>query len=315
MSASKKVLLLFLSLLSHNVSEGQQTPLNQISYWVFIPYVYNPAIAGSKDFLSLDFIASFQGKSNTQLIGGNTRFSKTKPGYFSSPDIVEFKNAGIGWSAFKDVNGVSRHTGVSVAGSYQIPLTSRKLNFLTFGASLKAVYNVIDTSFTESGSFSKKTLYPNLDLGIYYFGTHFFSGLSSTNLLGNPVKNDSLGLSGASKRFYFSAGYRIVLSRSYNIVLEPSLLISTNDSTTSKKPQNINPILKLYAGNFSIGTYFLNDGKTSFFAQFKYPKFYIGTFYELPKKTPYFKRTPLVELTLGLNIQIDKTRLSDQSHW
>jgi type IX secretion system PorP/SprF family membrane protein len=245
------------------------------------------------------------------------RFSKTQSGYFSSPDIFEFKNTGIGASVFNDVYGRSRNTGLSVAGSYQIPLNTRKLSFLSFGASLKGVYNSMDTTVIESGSALKKTMYANIDLGIYYFGTNFFSGLSAINLLGNPDKNDSIPIfmTPVFRQYFFTAGYKFILSKSQNIVLEPSLLIKAYDSTFNKISDNITPILKLYLGNLCAGTYFLNKGTTSFFVQFRYPKFYIGTFFELPKKTPYFRRTPVVEFTVGLNLNMDKSRLSNHSHW
>jgi hypothetical protein len=84
---SNRILLIFLFIFSFCVTKGQQTPLNPISYWVFVPYIYNPAIVGSKDFISIGINAAFQGESNTQLISGNTRITKTNSGYFSSPDI------------------------------------------------------------------------------------------------------------------------------------------------------------------------------------------------------------------------------------
>lgn len=317
MSVIKKLLLIFLSVFSFKVSDGQQTPLNPISNWVFTPYIYNPAIVGSKDFVSIDMNVAFQGKSRTQLISGNTRYSKTRSGYFSSPDIVEFKNLGYGGSVFNDVTGPSKNTGGSIAGSYQIPLTTRKLSFLSFGVSFKGVYNRVDTSTAEPGSPSQKKFYRNLDLGIYYFGTKFFTGLSATNLIVDTKNNIKAGVfrSPLSRQYFFSAGYKILLSRSMNVVLEPSVLINANDSTLNIISRNIDPVLKLYVENFCIGTYFFSTGKTSFFTQFRYPKFYLGAFFELPKKTAYFRGAPIVQLTMGLNIQLDKSRLSNHSHW
>lgn len=313
----KKVLLISIFVFTFITIKGQQTPISPISYWVFTPYIYNPAIVGSKDFLSIGVNLAFQGKANTQLISGNARFSKTKSGYFSSPDIIEFKNIGIGGSVFKDINGMSHNIGLSTACSYQIPLNTSKLSFLSFGVSVKGVYNTLDNDSSESGNPVKKTFYPNLDLGIYYYGTNFFTGLSAINMFGNPGKPDSLGAYKVPvfKQYFFTAGYKFLLSKSLNIVLEPSVLIFANDSTISKISDNINPILKLYLGEFCFGTSFHTDSKISFFSQFRYPRFYVGAFYEIPKKTPYFKKTPVVEFTIGINIQTDKSRLSDHSHW
>jgi type IX secretion system PorP/SprF family membrane protein len=317
MPVIKKGLFLFGFLFSFYLSNGQQTPLNPISYWVFTPYIYNPAIVGSKDFLSIDLNAAFQGESNTQILSGNTRFSKTKSGYFSSPDIVEFHNFGIGGSVFKDIKGLSQNIGASVAGSYQIPLNTRKLSFLSFGISVKGVYNILDTGSVESGNPSKKTFFPDFDLGLYYFGTNFFAGLSTTNLFGNPEKPDSLGIYAIPvfRQHFFIAGYKFLISRSLNIVLEPSIIISAYDSTIRKIPDNFNPILKIYLENFCFGTNFFYKDKALFFFQYKYSRFYIGAFFELPVKSPYFKKTPIIEITTGINIQIDKSRYSRHSHW
>jgi type IX secretion system PorP/SprF family membrane protein len=317
MSSIRKLLLILFLTFSYHVSEGQQTPLNPISIWVFTPYLYNPAMVGSKDYVSIDLNAAFQGKSRSQIISGNTRFSMTRSGYFASPDIVEFKNFGFGGSVFNDINGPSRNIGLSAAGSYQIPLNTRKLSFLSFGASIKGVYNRIDTSTVEPGTPSKKTFYRNLDVGIYYFGTSFFTGFSTTNLFGNPENTDSLGILSipVDRQYFFSAGYKILIDRSMNIVLEPSVLINAYDSTFNNISHSINPILKLYVENFCVGTYFFSNGKTSFFTQFRYPRFYVGAFFELPKKTAYFRGAPIVQFTVGLNIQLDKSRLSNHSHW
>jgi type IX secretion system PorP/SprF family membrane protein len=317
MPTFKKLLIILFIFFSFYVSYGQQTPLNPISYWIFTPYIYNPAIIGSKDFLSVNLNSAFQGNSNTQIISLNTRFSKTRSGYFTSPDILEFKNTGIGGSVFHDVSGRSENFGISLGGSYQIPLNTRKLSFFSFGASVKGIYNILDTASFEQNYPSEKTFYPNLDLGIYYFGIKFYTGISVTNLFGNPQNSDDRGIYKipVDRQYFFSAGYKLLLNKSMNVVVEPSLLISAYDSTFNKISKNIKPILKLYVENFCIGTYFYGNGKTSFFTQFRYPRFYVGAFFELPKKTPYYKGSPIVQLTMGLNIQIDKSRLSDHNQW
>jgi type IX secretion system PorP/SprF family membrane protein len=317
MQIFKKLLIVLFVSFSFYVSNGQQTPLNPISYWIFTPYIYNPAIIGSKDFLSVNLNSAFQGKSNAQIISLNTRFSKTRSGYFTSPDILEFKNTGIGGSVFHDLNGRSENFGISMGGSYQIPLNTRELSFFSLGASVKGIYNILDTASFEQSLPSKKTFYSNLDLGIYYFGIKFYAGISTTNVFGNPEKHDVTGIIKipVARQYFFSAGYKMLINKSMNIVLEPSLLFNAYDSTFKRIFKNINPILKLYVENFCVGTYFNSDGKTSFFTQFRYPRFYVGAFFELPKKTPYYRRSPIVQLTMGINIQVDKSRLSNHNQW
>ena len=313
----EKIWLTIAFVFTSAVLMGQQTPMSPISYWVFSPYIYNPAMVGSKDFLSIGLNAAFQGKSNTQLISGNSRISKTRSGYFSSPDLVEFKNLGAGGSVFKDIYGSSRNIGISISGSYHLQLNTRKLSFLSFGISVKGVSNTINKDSTGTENPEKKTFYPNLDLGMYYYGTSFFAGLSVTNAFGNPEKPDTLGIFKipVSRQFFFTTGCKILISKSLNIVLEPSVLILADDSAFKQISDNINPIIRLYMEDFCFGTSFRKNGKISIFSQFRYPRFYIGAYYELPKKTPFFKKNPIVEFTLGINIQADKSRFPNHNHW
>ncbi len=312
-----RAVLISVFIFSFCITNGQQTPLDPISYWVFNPSIYNPGIVGSKDFLSIGVNAAFLGNANTQLISGDARISKAKSGYFNSPAIIEFKNIGVGGTVFQDNVGLSRNIGISASGSYQIPINTHKLSFLSIGASIKGEYSTISSDSILPGSSLRKTFYPNFDLGIYYYGTNFFTGISWINILGSPWKPDTLGYYKVpvSRQYFFTAGYKILLSKSLNIVLEPSVLISATDSTLGKIADNINPILKLYLDNFCIGTSLHSGGKFSIFGQFRYPRLYIGAFYELESKTPYYKSDPVIEFTMGLNIQYDKSRLAKHSHW
>jgi type IX secretion system PorP/SprF family membrane protein len=312
-----RILPVCIFVFSFSMTYGQQTPLNPISYWVFTPYIYNPGMIGSKDFISVGINAAFEGNSNSQLLSGNSRISKTTSGYFSSPDLVEFKNVGIGGSVFRDLKGISRNIGISASASIQIPLNHRQLSFLSFGVTVKGVYNTLDIDSVGPAHSFKKTFYPDFDLGIYYYGTSFFAGISATNIIGNPFKSDSPAIFRIpeSRQFFFTSGFKILLSKPMNIVLEPSVLIVAHDSAMSKIADNITPIIKLYLEDFCFGSSYTNSGTISFFAQYRYPKFYIGAYYEIPKKTAYFKKNPLVEFTLGLNIQPYKSRLSNHSHW
>ena len=314
----EKALLIFLSLVSFCVTNGQQTPLNPVSYWVFVPYIYNPAISGSKDFATIGFNASFRGESNTQLLSGNTRLSKTVPGYFSSPDITGYTNAGIGGSVFRDIDGLSKNMGISGSFSYQIPLNSHKLSFLSFGTSVKGAYSSISSDSAGLENPFRETFYPNFDFGVYFYSPGFYSGISAVNLLGSPWLPDTAGNYDVpvSRQYFFTAGFKILLSRSLNMVLEPSVLVSATDSTFGKAGDNIKPILKLYLGNFCLGTSFStgSSDKVSFFGQFRYPKFYVGAYYELANKTAYYKSNPTAEITFGINLHCDNSKIKP-SHW
>lgn len=317
LNISSKIILLLLFVFNLYQARAQQTPLGPVSWWVFNPEVYNPAINGSKDFLSIGVNAAFQGSSNAQLISGNGRLTKSGTGYFASPASREFTNSGIGGSAFRDINGNSKNIGISAAWSYHIPVNKNKLSFLAIGVSVKGIYNRLDNDSVGTARSFKNTAFPDFDLGLYYYGPVFFAGLSATNILGNPFKSDTVAIFRipAARQYFFTTGFKILLSRSLNIVLEPSLLLIVNDSTHSKVTDNVIPVLKIFLDDFCFGASFHNDGKLSFFSQFRYPAFYVGAYYELEKKTAFFRKQPLIGITLGLNIQHEKPGPAHHRHW
>jgi type IX secretion system PorP/SprF family membrane protein len=317
MPAIKKTLtLLFLSAFMTGAS-AQESTFNPVPFWIYTPYIYNPAMVGTKDYLTVDMNALFKDKINTQILGGNARFSKTGTGYSSSPDIMEFRNTGFGASLYHGVSGPSRNIGINAAASYQIPLSLRKLSYLSFGLSGKGVYNMYDSIAAETGGSVGKTFHPNFDAGLYFYTPSFYTGLSAANIINDPEMPDSLGIYGipAARQYFFTAGFKILISKSLNIVLEPSIITSVNDSTISEAYNYIKPVVKLYVENFCIGSYFLNEGNVAFFFQYRFPSLYVGAFFEVPKKSPYYKTEPIIEFTIGLNLRKDKSRLSKSSRW
>jgi type IX secretion system PorP/SprF family membrane protein len=299
-------------------ASAQEVPTNPVSYRVFTPFVFNPAIAGSKDFLSVDLTAGVQGKANSQMLSFNTRLVKSTPGYSSSAGSVKFTKVGIGAYAFNDYdyNGSARNAGLGITGSYHIQLDKQHLRFLSVGASVKGVSYSRDSVMSADPGLSqtaKDATYPNVDAGIYYYSPTFFAGISSSNILGNPEDTISADVYDipVSRQYSFQAGYKFLLSRSLNMVLEPSLIINTDGSSSQEIKDILKPMLKLYMENFCLGTYFSDFDKMSVFFQYKYPRFYVGTFFQLPRDSPFFKEPMLAEFTLGLNF----SKVTRNSHW
>ena len=319
MFALRKIYLFIIFVSPVYLLYGQQTSLNPISSWVFNPITYNPAISGSKDFFSVDLIAASRENNKSQVISGNARLAKKVPGYFTSPGYSRYTNFGIGGYIFNESSGLSHTMGVSAAGSYQIKLSKSSLSFLSFGVSVKGIYNTMDSVSQvepELTATASETFEPNMDAGIYYYGQAFYAGISSTNLLWNTSETDNTKLYIPEARQYFlMGGYKFVLSRYLDIVLEPSIIISASDSTFQDISKNIYPLIKLYIENFCIGTYFYDNNKISFFFQYNYPRFYIGAFFALPKESPYFKKEPCIEVSAGINLSYNRSRLHKRYHW
>jgi type IX secretion system PorP/SprF family membrane protein len=298
------------------VSSGQQAPMYPVSTRIFSPFIFNPAIAGSKDFFSTDFLTSKYGGINSQVASGNLRLSKKCQDYFSSPDSPEFTKIGVGGLVFNEENGLSDNFGISAAAAYHFQLDKNNLSFLSVGIAVKSIHNQYSgkPDLTDS---AKRTTINNFDAGVYYYNRFLFAGLSVTNILGNPEPPDSNGIYKipVSRQFFFQVGYKIVLSKSLDILLEPSIILNSDDTFSQKITDIIKPALKLYAGNFCAGTFINNTRKNSFFLQYKYPKFYVGTYFELEKGAPFYKSPILAEFALGINISAIRYGSTRLNHW
>ena len=291
-------------------------PLSPVSYRIFTPFIFNPAIAGSKDFASVDLLLSNYGKSNSQVAGINFRLAKPSPKYITSLSTPEFTNIGIGAYFFNDNTGLTHNLGGAVTGSYHLKLDKNALSFLSFGLSAKTIFNNYSGN-PDLSSPAENNFLPNVDAGIYYYGTSLFAGLSGTNLLGNQEKPDTLDTYKipVSRQIFFQVGYKLVLSRSFDLILEPSLIVNSDDSFSGKITDMFKPALKLYAGSFCMGTYFDDFNKISFFLQYQYSRLYVGTYFALPYNSPFYKQPIIAEFSIGINISAIKSGFSRGNHW
>lgn len=253
----KNILLACTGVLSLSLSlSAQHTPYNPISSRVFTPFIINPAITGSKDFLALDLSATIQGDDFSQILSGNSRIAKKGPRYIGAPVAKSFTRFGTGVTLFNDVSGPSRNLGLSIASSYHIPLNDKNLSFLSAGIALKGIYNMMD-SIADPGAPARNAFIPNADAGIFLYGQKFHVGLSATNILGSMTDSTEMSIYNipVSRQYFFIAGYKIVLSKSLNIVFEPSLIVNLDDSLDFSDKNSYNPMLKLYMDAFCIGSY------------------------------------------------------------
>jgi len=311
-----KIFLLILATISFTSnSSAQQTPFTPLSNRVFTPFVINPAIAGSKDFIDIDFAAVIQGADKSQILSANTRIAKRGPNYFGAPVSKQFTRFGAGAILFNDIQGSSRNIGFGATGSYHMPLDDKNLSFLSGGITVKGIYNMMD-SIPEVAP-SKNSFIPNIDAGIYYYGQNLFAGISAGNLLGNMLDNSDNAIYNVpiSRQYFFITGYKFVVSRSLNIVLEPSLIINLDDSLNFDKKETYNPMLKLYMEDFCIGAYLHDYNNLTFFFQYRFPKLYLGTLVDFPRDVPFYKKDLVIEIALGLNFGKTSSLSPVNRHW
>jgi type IX secretion system PorP/SprF family membrane protein len=283
---------------------------------VFTPFIINPAIAGSKDFMAIDLSAVIQGADMSQLLSGNTRIAKKGPTYFGAPVARSYTQFGVGAALFNDVIGPSRNLGFSAAASYHIPLNDKYLSCLSVGLAVKGIYNMMD-SIPDIIAPPKNSFIPNADAGIYYYGQSLYAGISATNILGNMIDSADLAVYDVpvSREYFFIAGYKFVISKSLNIVIEPSLIIDLNDSLNFDKRETYNPMLKLYLEDFCLGGYLHDYDKFTFFFQYKFPRIYIGTLVDFPRNVPFYKKDLTIEIAAGINFGSISRSSSIKWHW
>jgi type IX secretion system PorP/SprF family membrane protein len=294
----------------------QEMPVRPISYRIFSPFILNPAIAGNKDFSTLEMLFGSYGNSYSGLVSGNLRISKTNREYTLSEPTNKFTGFGAGAFLFNEKDDNSTNTGAGLSFSYHLQADKDALSFLSFGVTVKGIANQYSGN-PDLNKPAENTIFPEVDAGIYYYTPSFYAGISATNLLGNPLKPDSLGnyTIPLSRQYFLLVGYKFLIDRGKGILIEPSLIISTNGTFSGNISNIFKPGIKLYSGNFCAGTYFDDFSKVSVFFQYKYSRMYFGTYFEYPYKESFFKDPLFAEFSIGFNLSSFKARISRQNHW
>ncbi len=314
--SSRKFRLILTCILFTGLLYGQQVPKGPVSYKVFAPLILNPAIAGSKDFTRLHMQTMVSGANNSQAISIHSRFRSNNSGTAETDDI-SFSNFGFGGYAFHEMMENSRNIGGGISGAFHLPLGAARVSGLSIGVSAHALYNIIPAGSEYVGTF-ENSMTPGVDLGILYYGPVGFAGFSSRNLTSLltdsiPRINDELSL---PLEHLFFGGLKFLVSRSREIVFEPSLIVNVNDSLIDATVDNLTPILKVYVQNACFGAILQNFHAPSFFLQYQFPTFYLGVLAKLPGKEILLdNRQVRIELSLGLNLGNSARSNADQYRW
>ena len=273
---------------------GQAIPSGPLSIPVYHPVVLNPAYAGSKDFTHTTFTTKAVRNPYHLILSAHSRLMN------SNASVSKF---GLGGYTFLEQLEQSWSTGLSMAGSYHYTLDESRLHNLSGGAALKGIFSVPRSSDEAVGDTLSSTFNLDMDLGFYYYGPSAFGGISGTSLF-----DQSRGL-------HLYGGYKFLLNRNLAIVLEPSLLISFRGSTMGESNGQITPFLKLYMQNFYVGTYVKSDNLFALFFQYQFPRFYAGVFLEFPWKGYLNDDNIIFELSVGINLGLEKQKFLQHRHW
>jgi type IX secretion system PorP/SprF family membrane protein len=287
---------------------GQGVPSLPLSNPVYNPIVLNPAFVGSKDFTNISLTSKVLKSPDSQVLSLHKRMVGSRGTY------LKF---GIGTYLFQEQLENSWNSGIAMAGSYHYALDKESIHNIAAGATLKGIFNIPGKNDEVSPDTTSSSFSPNMDLGIYYYGPTAFAGLSVTSLLGTSLSDGMTVESEAyvPREYHFYGGYKFILSRKNSIVLEPSVLLSLNDSTLSEPQNFIIPYLKLYLQNFYIGSYFKSLDQLALFFQYQFPRFYTGVFLEFPRIGFLNDENIIFEMVLGINLGGSGHNFLKYRHW
>lgn len=210
-------------------AKAQQLP--QLTQYQFNDYIFNPAIAGSRDYFEL------RSGQRYQWVG-----IQDAPRTFTLSGTTPIgEKMGVGGYLFTDIVGPTRRTGVQFSYAYHLQFTEDLK--LSLGLSAGLLQFLIDGSkitLRDPGDPAmddqlRGELMPDAKFSFYLYHPKFWFGATAPQLLRNRVQffeDRNEVLSRMEDHYYVTAGYRIPIGDDWK--LEPSLLLKYVDPVPPK---------------------------------------------------------------------------------
>jgi type IX secretion system PorP/SprF family membrane protein len=240
------------------------------------PFLYNPAIAGSKPYID------FRLQHKNQWLGMDGAPSTQ---VFSAHSSVDKKKYGLGGVVYNDKAGVLGNTGISLSYSYHIKLTE-KLN-LSIGLSGSIAQHRInrnkvilahDTDNLIDIESTANKVAPNAAGGLHlYDDGNFYVGISAVNLIPTKINYQNDAVIPQVGHYYIMAAKTFYVGES--ISLQPTGLINY----IGNNPLMVDLRLKVdYNELFQIEAgYRIKDGLIAGFGIYPHPDFGVSYNYNL----------------------------------
>lgn len=232
--------LLFL-FLCFSPLNAQQTS-NQTTY-LFSALSFNPAYAGSKEYLSTNFV------HRSQWLNWSNNDSKAPSSQLMTLHAPVGDRVGVGLNLQREVAGVRKLTQANLAYAYKIKLPVGVLSAglqggvvnwranwgdLTFedGIENDPAFSAVNPSFTRT----------NFGAGIYFEAEKYYAGLSFPRLLDLDISSTSQDVTTTAqlyRQLYFMAG-GIIPILSNSAIFKPSILIRKVGTLGKGQPQSDN---------------------------------------------------------------------------
>lgn len=217
MKMKRYIMALMVSGITFGTANAQLAPLGAMYY--HNQYLNNPAFAGVGKGLEVDLgyrqqWSTIPGSPKVQLLTGS---------YAMTP------KAGLGLNVYNDQTGLFKRTRVMGSYAYHLPVSSKN-DKLSFGLSLGFMDELVDQGLMDGDpndpstrNFNERQQYVDGDFGVAYTSGKLSLQAAMPNLRNN------LGFSKDGERvvnearFFAAASYRIRLSESEGMGLEPKV--------------------------------------------------------------------------------------------
>lgn len=197
---------------------AQQEPM--FTKYMFNSLVFNPAYAGSKEYLS---VAALHRRQWVEIDGAPVTSTIT------AHTPLRNERVGVGFSLVTDKIGPTKTTGLNLSYAYRIPMGKFKLSIGLQGGieNFNAMWSDLviedqqDITFAEDVNLIK----PNFGMGLFFYSEKFYAGFSSPHLVEYDLSKNSGGDIYARKvrHFFFTTGAAIPLQGDA-LVFKPSFL-------------------------------------------------------------------------------------------
>ena len=268
----KNILKLIVFVFIAKAGFSQQIPLT--SQYMFNDYLLNPAVAGSKDYLS----ASLSVRSQWTGLEGAPRTQ-----FFSMHSKLGEK-MGVGGFVFNDETGPVSERGIQLSYAYHLSLSDKsKLSFSVAGMLFfhdinRAYLRAEEANDNTLSTMLVKAVSPDINFGMMYYNEKLKIGLSSPQLLQNNIyggQENGTNLNQLSRHYYLFGEYEINVSDKFDVV--PSTLLKYVQGAPMQFDFNVRGVLNK---KYWLGVSYRYNNAIAGLIGFNYKKLSFGYAYD-----------------------------------
>ncbi len=245
----KKILALygFIFLVLGNLS-GQESPL--YSQYMMNSFLYNPAVAGSDGYTSVNLTSRMQWLGIKDAPRTNSFTFQTRVlhrSYMIHRNTVKQRNnfipsrsgrVGLGGAIISDQTGAFTRLGAQFTYAYHITLNNAQMSLGLTGNLYQLKYDFTRDMFSDPdrvavliNQLNKPYYVPDANFGVYYLTETYNLGASVENILQSAIHvgNTEVKESKLLRTFYFSGAYHYIPKTDFRF--EPSFVAKFNIKT------------------------------------------------------------------------------------